>query len=190
MDRTEGKDCWDRLWRERRWLLVWAAALLSYGVFLMKGWLALSPFFFLVFLVLPALEDWRTGYNSDGWSILLALSGLMTAFWRQELSASLFSAAFVFMIYGALCLIAKESAGTGDMVLSTGAAFWLGPVSCLFFIWFSALAALLFLAPSLLLGRKGTGEKVRFGPFIAMGGVLAYGWQEIWGFPQAWIPFG
>lgn len=63
--------------------------------FLMKGWLALSPFFFLVFLVLPALEDWRTGYISDGWSILLALSGLMTAFWRQELSASLLSAAIV-----------------------------------------------------------------------------------------------
>lgn len=81
--------------------------------FLMKGWLALSPFFFLVFLVLPALEDWRTGYISDGWSILLALSGLMTAFWRQELSASLFSAAFVFMIYGALCLIAKNPQGQG-----------------------------------------------------------------------------
>lgn len=118
----------------------------------------------MLLLTLAALEDWRTGYLSDGWSLLLAVTGFMTAFRRQ---------------------------GAGDLVLSTGAAFWLSPLTALLFIWFSALSALLFLAIPLLLGKKKAGDPVRFGPFIALGGVMAYGWQEIWGpLLPPWFPFG
>ena len=140
--------------------------------------------------VLAALEDWRTGYLSDGWSLLLAVTGFMTAFRRQGASDSLLSAALVFTIYVVLYLVSQKSMGTGDLVLSTGAAFWLSPLTALLFIWFSALFALLFLAIPLLLGRKKAGDPVRFGPFIAMGGVMAYGWQEIWGpLLPPWFPF-
>lgn len=96
-----------------------------------------------------------------------------------------------FTIYMVLYLASQKSMGTGDLVLSTGAAFWLSPLTALLFIWFSALSALLFLAMPLLLGRKKAGDPVRFGPFIAMGGVMAYGWQEIWGpLLPPWFPFG
>ena len=90
-----------------------------------------------------------------------------------------------------LYLASQKSMGTGDLVLSTGAAFWLSPLTALLFIWFSALSALLFLAIPLLLGRKKAGDPVQFGPFIALGGVMAYGWQEIWGpLLPPWFPFG
>lgn len=59
--------------------------------------------------------------------------------------------------------------GTGDLVLSTGAAFWLSPLTALLFIWFSALSALLFLAIPLLLGKKKQG--------IRCGSALLLPWE-------------
>ena len=157
----------------------------------MRGPSFFSPALFVLLLTLAALEDWRTGYLSDGWSLLLAVTGFMTAFRRQGAGDSLLSAALVFTIYMVLYLASKKSMGTGDLVLSTAAAFWLSPLTALLFIWFSALSALLFLAMPLLLGRKKAGDPVRFGPFIALGGVMAYGWQEIWGpLLPPWFPFG
>lgn len=157
----------------------------------MRGPSFFSPALFVLLLALAALEDWRTGYLSDGWSLLLAVTGFMTAFRWQGAGDSLLSAALVFTIYVVLYLVSKKSMGTGDLVLSTGAAFWLSPLTALLFIWFSALSALLFLAIPLLLGKKKAGDPVRFGPFIALGGVMAYGWQEIWGpFLPPWFPFG
>lgn len=187
----EGTVFWDRLWRHRKWQALWAGGVLGYGVLLVRGPSFFSPALFVLLLMLAALEDWCTGYLSDGWSLLLAVTGLMTAFRRQGAGDSLLSAALVFIIYVVLYLVSKKSMGTGDLVLSTGAAFWLSPLTALLFIWFSALSALLFLAIPLLLGRKKPGDPVRFGPFIALGGVMAYGWQEIWGsLLPPWFPFG
>ena len=187
----EGTVFWDRLWRHRKWQALWAAGVLGYGVLLVRGPSFFSPALFVLLLALAALEDWRTGYLSDGWSLLLAVTGFMTAFRWQGAGDSLLSAALVFTIYVVLYLVSKKSMGTGDLVLSTAAAFWLSPLTALLFIWFSALSALLFLAIPLLLGKKKAGDPVRFGPFIALGGVMAYGWQEIWGpLLPTWFPFG
>lgn len=122
-----------------------------------EGPILLFPCPFVLLLTLAALEDWRTGYLSDGWSLLLAVTGFMTAFRRQGAGDSLLSAALVFTIYVVLYLVSQKSMGTGDLVLSTGAAFWFSPLTALLFIWFSALSALLFLAIPLLLGRKKQG---------------------------------
>lgn len=187
----EGTVFWDRLWRHRKWQVLWAGGVLGYGVLLVRGPSFFSPALFVLLLALAALEDWRTGYLSDGWSLLLAVTGFMTAFRWQGAGDSLLSAALVFTIYVVLYLVSKKSMGTGDLVLSTAAAFWLSPLTALLFIWFSALSALLFLAIPLLLGKKKAGDPVRFGPFIALGGVMAYGWQEIWGpLLPPWFPFG
>lgn len=187
---AEGTVFWDRIWWDRKWLFLWAGLILWYGYLLMKEVSFLSPALFVLLLALPALEDWRTGCISDGWSVLLAVTGLMTAFRRQGAVESFLSAALVLAIYMALYLISRKSMGTGDLVLSTGAAFWLSPFAALLFVWLSALSALLLLAIPLLAGRRSIHEEVRFGPFIAMGGVMAYGWQEIWGmFPPPWFPF-
>ncbi|MGN0955166.1 prepilin peptidase [Dialister sp.] len=189
---AEGKCSWDRLWSDRKWLALWLAGSVLYACLLGHGWYFLSPAVFIVLLLLPAAEDWQTGYISDGWSFLLASCGLMTAFWQQDMKSSFLAGILTFSLYGLIHIMAKESSGTGDIFLSAGAAFWLEPVSCLLFIWFSALTAALFLAVPLLLGKKSLQEEVRFGPFIALGGMMAYGWQEIWGlsFPPAWFPFG
>lgn len=79
----EGTVFWDRLWRHRKWQALWAGGVLGYGVLLVRGPSFFSPALFVLLLALAALEDWRTGYLSDGWSLLLAVTGFMTAFRRQ-----------------------------------------------------------------------------------------------------------
>lgn len=79
--------------------------------------------------------------------------------------------------------------GDRGYFLSAGAACWLNPVTCLLFIWFSALTALLFSAYFLLTGKWNRKSPVRFGPFMALGGILAYG-MEIWLPLPPGLPFG
>lgn len=169
---------WDHLWQGKKCLSLWAAAVVVYGLFLWAGLVFLSPVPFLLCLGLGALEDWDTGYISDGWSLLLAVTGLLSAWDRQQVADSLLSAALCFFIYALLYMVSRKSLGTGDILLSTGAAFWLAPVSCLFFIWFSAALAALSLGIVLLAGGRGFCREVRFGPFIALGGVAAYGLEK------------
>lgn len=174
MDTAEGARGrnWDRLWQGKTCLFLWAAAAAAYGFSLWVGMAFLSPVPFLLLLGLAALEDWDTGYISDGWSLLLAVTGLISAWARQDVAAGILSAALCFLVYFLLYMISRKSLGTGDILLSTAAAFWLAPVSCLFFIWLSAVTA------ALALGAAGIGREVRFGPFIALGGVAAYGLEK------------
>ena len=169
---------WDRLWQGKTCLFLWAAAAAAYGFSLWVGMAFLSPVPFLLLLGLAALEDWDTGYISDGWSLLLAVTGLISAWARQDVAAGILSAALCFLVYFLLYMISRKSLGTGDILLSTAAAFWLAPVSCLFFIWLSAVTAALALGAAALAGGAGIGREVRFGPFIALGGVAAYGLEK------------
>lgn len=73
-----------------------------------EGPILLFPCPFVLLLALAALEDWRTGYLSDGWSLLLAVTGFMTAFRWQGAGDSLLSAALVFTIYVVLYLVSKS----------------------------------------------------------------------------------
>lgn len=180
MDTAEGAGGrnWDRLWQGKKCLSLWAAAVVVYGLFLWAGLAFLSPVPFLLFLGFGALEDWDTGYISDGWSLLLVVTGLLSAWAGHRVADSLLSAGLCFLVYALLYMISRKSLGTGDILLSTGAAFWLAPVSCLLFIWLSAALAALSLGIVLLAGGRGFCREVRFGPFIALGGVAAYGLEK------------
>lgn len=180
MDTAEGAGGrnWDRLWQGKKCLSLWAAAVAVYGLFLWAGLAFLSPVPFLLFLGFGALEDWDTGYISDGWSLLLVVTGLLSAWAGHRVADSLLSAGLCFLVYALLYVVSRKSLGTGDILLSTGAAFWLAPVSCLLFIWLSAALAALVLGMALLAGGQGLHREVRFGPFIALGGVAAYGLEK------------
>lgn len=180
---------WDFLWDTRKVLCGALALCLFYGTALHAGARFLSPAFFVLFLAGAGLEDGMTGYISDGWSLLLASFGLLTAILSGDFVLSVLSGALTAGIYGLLYFLSKKSMGTGDILLSTAAAFWLVPYSCLLFIWFSALSALFFTGIMMVLGKREARAPVRFGPFMALGGVLAYGWQEIWIFLPPGFPF-
>ena len=160
----------------RRGWSVLAALVLAFGVALALGgsW---ARWVYLLFLLFPALEDARTGYVSDGWALWLALGGLLTMISRGEV---LYLATGVGMgaLYGLLYLISKKSLGLADVFLAAASSLWLLPVYGLLSLWLTSLAALLWCAFLLLRGRLGRRTEIRFVPFLAIGGALAYGVQE------------
>lgn len=160
----------------RRGWGVLAALGLAFGVVLALGgsWVRWGYFLFLLF---PALEDARTGYVSDGWALWLALGGLLTMISRGE---ALYLATGVGMgaLYGLLYLISKKSLGLADVFLAAASSLWLLPVYGLLSLWLTSLAALLWCAFLFLRGRLGRRTEIRFVPFLAIGGALAYGVQE------------
>lgn len=149
---------------------------LAFGVVLALGgsW---ARWVYLLFLLFPALEDARTGYVSDGWALWLALGGLLMMISRGE---ALYLATGVGMgaLYGLLYLISKKSLGLADVFLAAASSLWLLPVYGLLSLWLTSLAALLWCAFLFLRGRLGRRTEIRFVPFLAIGGALAYGVQE------------
>ena len=149
---------------------------LAFGVILALGgsW---ARWVYLLFLLFPALEDARTGYVSDGWALWLALGGLLMMISRGE---ALYLATGVGMgaLYGLLYLISKKSLGLADVFLAAASSLWLLPVYGLLSLWLTSLAALLWCAFLFLRGRLGRRTEIRFVPFLAIGGALAYGVQE------------
>ena len=159
----------------RGWSVV-AALGLSFGVILALGgsWVRWGYFLFLLF---PALEDARTGYVSDGWALWLAPCGLLTMISRGEV-LYLATGAGMGALYGLLYLISKKSLGLADVFLAAASSLWLLPVYGLLSLWLTSLAALLWCAFLSLRGRLGRRTEIRFVPFLAIGGALAYGVQE------------
>lgn len=154
-----------------------AAALgLAFGVALALGgsW---ARWVYLLFLLFPALEDARTGYVSDGWALWLALGGLLMMISRGEV-LYLATGAGMGVLYGLLYLISKKSLGLADVFLAAASSLWLLPVYGLLSLWLTSLAALLWCAFLFLRGRLGRRTEIRFVPFLAIGGALAYGVQE------------
>lgn len=160
----------------RRGWGVLAALGLAFGVVLALGgsW---ARWVYLLFLLFPALEDARTGYVSDGWALWLALGGLLMMISRGE-ALYLATGAGIGALYGLLYLISKKSLGLADVFLAAASSLWLLPVYGLLSLWLTSLAALLWCAFLFLRGRLGRRTEIRFVPFLAIGGALAYGVQE------------
>lgn len=149
---------------------------LAFGVVLALGgsW---ARWVYLLFLLFPALEDARTGYVSDGWALWLALGGLLMMISRGEV-LYLATGAGLGALYGLLYLISKKSLGLADVFLAAASSLWLLPMYGLLSLWLTSLAAFLWCAFLLLRGRLGRRTEIRFVPFLAIGGALAYGVQE------------
>lgn len=160
----------------RRGWGVLAALVLAFGVALALGgsW---ARWVYLLFLLFPALEDARTGYVSDGWALWLALGGLLMMISRGE-ALYFATGAGMGALYGLLYLISKKSLGLADVFLAAASSLWLLPVYGLLSLWLTSLAALLWCAFLFLRGRLGRRTEIRFVPFLAIGGALAYGVQE------------
>ena len=125
-----------------------------------------------------ALEDARTGYVSDGWALVLSVCGALLMISREAFLPCLLTGAGMGALYGLLYLISKKSLGLADVFLAAASSLWLLPVYGLLSLWLTSLAALLWCAFLLLRGRLGRRTEIRFVPFLAIGGALAYGVQE------------
>lgn len=134
---------------------------------------------FVILLLPPAWEDWKTGYVSDHWSVFLTVAGLGHNIFYGRLPDGFISCVFVLSLYGFLFLLAKHAMGAGDIFLSGAAALWLAPVFVPLFLFVSASAAALAGIAFLFFGGRSRREGIPFCPFIALGGVAAYGTEVL-----------
>ncbi len=137
-----------------------------------------SMVLFVLLLLGPAIEDARSGYISDGWSLLLAASGIITSWQAGHGIESLASSIFLLALYGLLYVIKKDAAGMGDVIFSAAVSLWLTPVFAFLFLWLASVLALSWYGWVFLYERNTPRKGVRFAPFLALGGGIAYGLQE------------
>lgn len=130
---------------------------------------------FLALLAGAALEDWRTGYISDGWSLAAGLFGAVRLFVSGSF-LPLVSAAAVFFFF--LCLRCFRCAGEGDGLLASAAALWMSPESCAVFLWTAFVLGGLAGAVFLISGKRKKEDRLPFAPFLCIAGGIAYGWGD------------
>ena len=173
----------------RRGWGVLAALCLGFGGILALGgsWVR---WVYLLFLLFPSLEDARTGYVSDGWPLVLSVSGVLLMISREAFLPCLLTGAGMGALYGLLYLISQRSLGLADVFLAAASSLWLLPMYGLLSLWLTSLAALLWCAFLFLRGRLGRRTEIRFVPFLSIGGALAYGVQETVGLPSLLASLG
>lgn len=163
----------EKFWERRYSLYLSALLFLLSFFFLWQEITGFMPFFFGALLLGAAIEDWTSGYISDGWSLLLMAEGILFSLFEGNGTESALSFLVTAFVYGILYLAAPHSMGTGDIGLALGVSVWLMPWEAPLFIWLSAVLALLYLAIGFLMGVKMVKE-VRFAPFIGMGGMILW----------------
>ena len=144
-----------------------------------RGWYSVVLYGLL--LLGPAIEDGRSGYISDDWSVLLAFTGLISSWQQGYIGESMVTAGVLLLLYGLVFLWRREAVGMGDVLLSVAASLWLTPLFGICFLWIASISALVFYGGCFLFCQSLASKGVRFGPFLALGGVIAYGMQEMWG---------
>ena len=145
------------------------------------GILFVSPLLSLALLSAgPAVEDYRTGYVDDRWSILILLTGAVYRGIHHSFYEGFLSFLLAALVYGAVFFVVPEGIGTGDIFLSAAIAFWLEPAGVFFFIWSSCLIGAAAAAVLLIFYHVPKTYPFRFCPCIALGGVGTFVCQEMY----------
>lgn len=137
-------------------------------------------------LAFAALEDAATGWISDIWAVLIGVSGFVCALAEGKLAAALLSFLFILIVYGVLFLLFPEGMGQGDFFLSLAVSLWLSPEAAALFLLTASVLALPEAVFSLLSGGR---EGLHFGPYLALGGGIAFVVQETMPSAFPWLSF-
>lgn len=139
----------------------------------MPAWSAL---WFLVLLIFPAVEDGMTGYISDGWSLAIGISGVGERLLAGDV-LGLWGAAVILAFLGGLFLWRGEALGEGDIWLGSAIACWLPGCLSILFLWLAFFIGGMAGIWHLCRGGRGR-DSLPFGPFLCLGGGVAYVWGE------------
>lgn len=172
--KEKGMDCLGRFYDPvlvLPWLIGMAA--ISFPLFYyLGGWTLWWQFLFWVLLLFPALEDWRTGYISDGWSLALGIGavlyhggmGTLDSAWGGLLAGVLLW--MVFRLY-------PQAIGEGDLWLGAAIGTWLSGWEALVCLW---LAFVLGSAAGVchILRGGSLKDEMAFGPFLCLSGIVTH----------------
>lgn len=155
------------------------------------GWLAIAMGFgvtphalagmmlFSMTLVISAI-DMEHGIIPDELSALLLITGVAYHFLSHEIGFlnRLIGMAVGFGLLLLLAVISKGGMGGGDIKLCAGIGFWLGFPGFLYALLAASVIGSLVSIGLMLLKRKGLKETIPFGPFLMLGFLLIYFFQE------------
>lgn len=155
------------------------------------GWLAIAMGFgvsphalagmmlFSMTLVISAI-DMEHGIIPDELSALLLITGVAYHFLSHEIGFlnRLIGMAVGFGLLFLLAVISKGGMGGGDIKLCAGIGFWLGFPGFLYALLAASVIGSLVSIGLMVLKRKGLKETIPFGPFLMLGFLLIYFFQE------------
>lgn len=107
-----------------------------------------------------------------------------STWWFGVLGAAVGFGLFAALHYGYYFLRGKHGLGFGDVKLLGMLGAWVGAYDLILVLLLSSLTALVGMTLYNMLGKRGYGEPLPFGPFLCLGGwvVLLYGgwiWQQL-----------
>ncbi len=155
------------------------------------GWLAIAIGFgvsphalagmmlFSMTLVISAI-DMEHGIIPDELSALLLITGVAYHFLSHEIGFlnRLIGMAVGFGLLFLLAVVSKGGMGGGDIKLCAGIGFWLGFPGFLYALLAASVIGSLVSIGLMVLKRKGLKETIPFGPFLMLGFLLIYFYQE------------
>lgn len=132
---------------------------------------------FLAFLVVATAIDLEHRLLPNALNLAGLVSGiLLAALGWLDRRAALEGLLLIGGIMGLVVFLSRGGMGAGDLKFSAVLGFFLGPVPGLVALFMAVLTGGLWGAVLLLLHRKGRRDALAFGPFLALGGAVAFFW--------------
>ena len=159
------------------------------GIFFLVG-LSLRSFCGAVFaavLIWLSYLDLRDGLLYDAITIPFALLGLVPVLAGLiSLREALIGGTLCGVLFYCLYILARGGLGGGDVKLAAGLGVWLGWEAAVIALWIAFMMGGVAAALLLITGRRGRHDGIPFGPFLAVGGYIAFVagmqiWRLYWG---------
>lgn len=107
------------------------------------------------------------------WALLIGFSGQGTGFWTNVASA-----AGAGLLFWFIRVASRGGMGAGDVKLAAVLGLYLGPRATPLALFAAAIVGGGVAALLLATGKRSRGDELPFGPFLALGGLLAWFWGD------------
>lgn len=109
----------------------------------------------------------------DSAVVITAIGGFLWSWSSGHLLLSLMTAAGAFGFFALIYLFSKGGMGFGDVEYFGALALFMTPMMAVTSVLFASLSALVAVIPMMALHKAGRKTRIPFGPFLAVGTVLA-----------------
>ncbi len=109
----------------------------------------------------------------DSAVVITAIGGVMWSWGHGHIVLSLITAAGAFGFFALIYLLSKGGMGFGDVEYFAVLGLFMTPLMAVTSVLFASLSALVIVLPLMLMHKAGRKTRVPFGPFLAIGTVLA-----------------
>ncbi len=134
--------------------------------------------FFVLLLVVVSIIDLRHRIIPDKALMVGVLVGAALLLWARPLpfTRSVVGGLAGFLMMLVIALAARGGMGGGDVKLAGVIGFFLGPVGCLLALFIGFVSGAVVALSLVVFRTKGFRDFIPYGPFLALGSVVALFW--------------